>query len=140
MPVSVAPLIDDDELDPGWLGVLEAVDDDRSIEDICLHTHSSEFFVCDVLFRKANEGKVKFVRPRAIAPEADHSTVVEQETGAKTGPQPETVVDPTSLDGMMAGAAAHLEEEAIDAAAQVFCSWRQVSNRTIPVNGNGSPK
>ena len=48
VPVAVAPLVDEDELDPGWRGVLEAVDDDRSIEDICLHTHSSEFFVCQV--------------------------------------------------------------------------------------------
>jgi hypothetical protein len=69
VPVSVAPLLDDDEMDLGWRGVLEAVDDDRSVEDICLHTHSSEFFVCDVLYRKVREGKIKVVRPRVIAPE-----------------------------------------------------------------------
>jgi hypothetical protein len=39
VPVAVGPLLEDDELDLGWRGVLEAVDDDRSIEDICLHTH-----------------------------------------------------------------------------------------------------
>jgi hypothetical protein len=69
VPVSVAPLLDENEMDFGWLGVLEAVDDDRSVEDICLHTHSSEFFVCDVLFRKMKEGKIKIVRPRVIAPD-----------------------------------------------------------------------
>ena len=55
VPVSVAPLLDEDEMDFGWRGVLEAVDDDRSVEDICLHTHSSEFFVCQVLHRKLVE-------------------------------------------------------------------------------------
>jgi len=69
VPVSVAPLLDEDEMDFGWRGVLEAVDDDRSVEDICLHTHSSEFFVCDVLYKKIKEGKIKIVRPRVIAPE-----------------------------------------------------------------------
>ena len=69
VPVSVGPLMDDDEMDFGWRGVLEAVDDDRSIEDICLHTHSSEYFVFDVLYRKMKEGKIKIVRPRVIAPD-----------------------------------------------------------------------
>lgn len=66
VPVAVGPLLEDDELDLGWRGVLEAVDDDRSIEDICLHTHSSEFFVCQVLHRKLVEGQLKIVRPRVL--------------------------------------------------------------------------
>ena len=74
VPVAVAPLLDEDEMDYGWRGVLEAVDDDRSVEDICLHTHSSEFFVCDVLFRKMKEGKIKIVRPRVIAPDPQAPT------------------------------------------------------------------
>ena len=70
VPVAVGPLLGDDELDLGWRGVLEAVDDDRSIEDICLHTHSSEFFVCQVLYRKLVEGQLKIVRPRVLEHEA----------------------------------------------------------------------
>ena len=73
VPVSVAPLIDEDEMDPGWLGVLEAVDDDRSIEDICLHTHSSEAFVSQVLHQRITEGKIKVVRPRMVAAESIES-------------------------------------------------------------------
>jgi hypothetical protein len=69
VPVSVGPLLDEDEMDFGWRGVLEAVDDDRSIEDICLHTHSSEFFVLDILYRKMQDGKIKIVRPRVISVE-----------------------------------------------------------------------
>jgi hypothetical protein len=67
--VAVTALLDDDDIDPGWRGVLGAVDDDRSIEDICLHTRSSEFFVCQVLHRAVMDGKLKIVRPRVI--EAD---------------------------------------------------------------------
>ena len=66
VPVSVGPLLNDDKLDPGWREVLEAVDDDRTIDDICLHTHSSEFFVSQVLYQRIVEGKIKLVRPRVI--------------------------------------------------------------------------
>ncbi len=90
VPVSVAPLVDDEEFDPGWLGVLEAVDDDRSIEDICFHTHSSEFFVCQVLYKKIIDGKLKLVRPRVIEPEPQ--IVVEQVTGTKAVPKAEALI------------------------------------------------
>lgn len=65
VPVSVGRLIDpDNKLDPGDCSVLEAVDDDRSIADICLHTHSSPFRVSEILYRTAKRGVLKFVRPR----------------------------------------------------------------------------
>ena len=68
VPVSLQPLLaDGDELDPGCRCVLESVDDDRSIEDICLHTHSTEFHVCEILFREIQRGRIKIVRPRQIA-------------------------------------------------------------------------
>ncbi|MEX1311897.1 MAG: DUF4388 domain-containing protein [Candidatus Sulfomarinibacteraceae bacterium] len=66
VPVAVRQLVDpDDDIDLGTRSVLESVDDDRSIEDICLHTHSSEFYVCEILFRQHRKGKLKFVRPRS---------------------------------------------------------------------------
>jgi len=90
VPVAVAPLVDDEELDPGWRGVLEAVDDDRSIEDICLHTHSSEFFVCQVLHRKIIDGKLKIVRPRVI--EAEPQVVAEKKSGTRIAPKAEALI------------------------------------------------
>jgi hypothetical protein len=90
VPVAVASLVDDGELDPGWRGVLEAVDDDRSIEDICLHTHSSEFFVCQVLHRKIVEGKLKMVRPRII--ESEPQIAVEKATGTNAAPKAEALI------------------------------------------------
>jgi len=66
VPVAIRPLVDsDEEIDTGSRSVLESVDDDRSIEDICLHTHSSEFYVCEILFRQGQKGNLKFVRPRS---------------------------------------------------------------------------
>lgn len=68
VPVSVCSLLEGvDDIDPGRRSVLESVDDDRSIEDICLHTHSSEFYVCDILFREARKHRLKMVRPRSVA-------------------------------------------------------------------------
>lgn len=90
VPVAVASLVDDEKLDPGWLGVLEAVDDDRSIEDICFHTHSSEFFVCQVLHRKIVEGKLKIVRPRVIKPEAQ--IVGQEKPGSGVAPKTEALI------------------------------------------------
>jgi hypothetical protein len=72
VPVAVQPLVDDgDEVDPGCRSVLESVDDDRSIEDICLHTHSSAFFVCEILFREMRRGRLKIVRPRVVSRSAE---------------------------------------------------------------------
>jgi hypothetical protein len=67
VPVTVLPMESGNGGEPGRRSVIEAVDDDRSIEDICLHTHSSEFFVCDILYHEVQAGRVKIVRPRIAA-------------------------------------------------------------------------
>jgi hypothetical protein len=110
VPVSVAPLLDEDEMDFGWRGVLEAVDDDRSIEDICLHTHSSEFFVCDVLYRKVQEGKIKIVRPRVVAPEPHEPSAAPTERGAAAAP--------TNTQALISEAMVHLKLGVYEAAAR----------------------
>ena len=56
----------DDELEEGQKRVLLAVDDDRSIEQISLETHASEYYVCESLYPRIRERKVKLVRPRAL--------------------------------------------------------------------------
>jgi len=58
--------------------------DDRSIEDICLHTHSSEAFVSQVLYQRITEGKIKVVRPRIVA--ADSIGSEPDATGGSTAP------------------------------------------------------
>jgi len=110
VPVSVGTLLDEDEMDFGWRGVLEAVDDDRSVEDICLHTHSSEFFVCDVLFRKMKEGKIKIVRPRVIAPDPQAPAASVAKDDADAGP--------TNAQALISEAMVHLKLGVYEAAAR----------------------
>jgi hypothetical protein len=78
VPVSVADLLVDVE-DEAARTVLSLVDDDRSVEDICLQTHSSEFFVCEILMREARQGRLKIVRPRFRGVVGD-DTVISAET------------------------------------------------------------
>ena len=49
VPVAVGDLLDGPDLEEGERAVLASVDDDRSVGEICLQTHSSEFFVAEVL-------------------------------------------------------------------------------------------
>jgi hypothetical protein len=110
VPVSVGTLLDEDEMDFGWRGVLEAVDDDRSVEDISLHTHSSEFFVCDVLFRKMKEGKIKIVRPRVIAPDPQAPAAPVAKDSADAGA--------TNAQALISEAMVHLKLGVYEAAAR----------------------
>jgi hypothetical protein len=55
--------------DEGQRYVLEAIDDNRTIEEIALETHASEYYVCEAVYVQLMARKVKVVRPRAL-PEA----------------------------------------------------------------------
>ena len=46
--------------------IFALVDDDRTIEEIALHSHTSEYQVCRALYGPILDGKVKIVRPRII--------------------------------------------------------------------------
>ena len=109
VPVAVAPLVDEGEMDPGWLGVLESVDDDRSIEDICLHTHSSEAFVSQVLYQRITEGKIKVVRPRVVA-----AASTENQPGAGGG----GMAPALGTGALLAEANEHLKNSAYEPAAR----------------------
>ncbi|HEV7519410.1 MAG TPA: DUF4388 domain-containing protein [Thermoanaerobaculia bacterium] len=63
IPVVVAEL-DGAELDPGARQILELVNDERTVEEIQLQTHSSEYHVCRVLFEQYQQGRLKIVKPR----------------------------------------------------------------------------
>ena len=63
VPVAVGDLLDG-EGQESQRSVLAMVDDDRTVEEICLQTHSVEFFVCEILARKVRQGVLKIVRPR----------------------------------------------------------------------------
>jgi len=46
--------------------VLRLVNDDRTIEEIALESHTGEFEVSRTLFQQAEKGQIKIVRPRVI--------------------------------------------------------------------------
>lgn len=63
VPVSLRRLDSDDAAEKA---VLEAIDDDRTIAEIAMHTHSSEFHVCRILVDRIEVGDIKIVRPRSV--------------------------------------------------------------------------
>jgi uncharacterized protein DUF4388 len=66
IPVTMVEIaeIDTTELDPGARQILELVNDERTVEEIQLQTHSSEYHVCRVLFEQVQQGRIKVVKPR----------------------------------------------------------------------------
>ncbi len=64
IPVSVADLLDDPKLSPAHRLILEQVNDDRTVEEIQIQTHSSEFLVSKVLYEQTRKKRLKIVRPR----------------------------------------------------------------------------
>ncbi len=62
--VSVVPIASDE---PSEAAILAAINDDRTISEIAVHTHSSDFHVCRFLVDLVEVGKVKLVRPRTVA-------------------------------------------------------------------------
>ena len=51
-------------VDPGTQQILDLVNDERTVEEIRLQTHSSEFRVCKVLYEQYTKGRLKVVKPR----------------------------------------------------------------------------
>ena len=52
------------EVDPGTQQILDLVNDERTVEEIRLQTHSSEFRVCKVLYEQYMKGRLKVIKPR----------------------------------------------------------------------------
>jgi hypothetical protein len=71
VPVAVGDLLAGEQ-DESHRAVLKMVNDDRTIEEICLQTHSSEFFVSEILFRKVRDSLLKLVRPRVLEAAVEH--------------------------------------------------------------------
>lgn len=78
---------DDEDLAEGTKRILQAVDDHRSIEEISLETHASEYYVYEALYPLVKARTVKVVRPRGHAAPATPAPLVVAagETGAPSG-------------------------------------------------------
>lgn len=67
IPVLVGSF-EDVDLTPSEQRIVEAIDDDRNVRELCLHTHSSEFHVSEVLFEQLRAGRLKVVAVREAEP------------------------------------------------------------------------
>lgn len=77
---------DGGDLDEGQKHILLAVDDHRTIEEISLETHASEYYVCEALYPQVKARKVKIVKPRGhAAPPAPPPVVAAGDGPAATG-------------------------------------------------------
>src|SRR5262245_5390671 len=85
IPVQIA-MWDETELDAGARQVLDLVDDSRTIDEIRLETHSTEFFVCRVLFEQYREGRLKVVKPRWSQPVRPAPLTVSGASAVPSGP------------------------------------------------------
>ncbi len=99
VPVAVGNLLEGEE-NEARRTVLQMVDDDRTVEEIGLQTHSSEYFVCEILFQKARQGLLKVVRPRMATSEVG--------AGAPS----------TSADGLVAEARAQISSREFEQAVR----------------------
>jgi hypothetical protein len=87
-----------EQSDPGVDKILALVDDDRTIQEIALQTHSGEFHVCRVLYEQIRAGALKIVRPRQLMAEAPPA------------PPPQKVNDVTvDVDALLRVAEQHIE-------------------------------
>jgi hypothetical protein len=84
IPVSVASF-EDLELSETEHRVLSLIDDDRSIEELCVETHSNEFHVCRILHRQIQEGRLKVVRPRHATPPPPEPVAAPEPVETPTG-------------------------------------------------------
>lgn len=119
VPVSVANLVSP-EGDAGSERVLGLVNDDRTIEEIALETHSSEFYVCRILWEQLRLGHLKVVRPR------NTETRVEVSNG--------DTIDAASL---MAAAERHLEEKAPETALRHLRAARDLDPDSSDIRERG---
>lgn len=80
--------LDDPTLSPGARRILSMVNDDRTVEEIQLQTHSSEFFVCSVIFEQIKQGRIKVVKPRIVRVEVPVPAPASAAGPAVAPPQP----------------------------------------------------
>jgi hypothetical protein len=82
IPVATGELVAEGD-DPGVEKILALVDDDRTVQEIAIETHSGEFHVCRVLFDQIRAGRLKVVRPRQIQGSDTPATKVESPLEAR---------------------------------------------------------
>src|SRR5262245_47225750 len=71
VPVAVVDLTNVPDLEPGEQRILSLVDDERTIEEIRLHSHATEYQVCKLIFDHQQIGNLKLVKLRRYGAPAE---------------------------------------------------------------------
>lgn len=108
-------------LDEGRRVVLAAVDDHRTIEEIALETHASEYHVCESLFPLVAARKIKIVRPRSGAGSGGGGA----ERGAAAGRQARAMATASGM-GLLQEGQQHLSKGELEAALRHFRAARSL--------------
>ncbi len=111
-PVVIAELNYED-LDAGERQILDLVDDERTVEEIRIATHSSEFHVCRILYRQWQEGRVKVVKARVAKNLTGAMAAMSSVTSAFASPLPTA---PPSATGLVDAAKQFLAQKNFESA------------------------
>jgi Domain of unknown function (DUF4388) len=141
IPVTVRDL-DTENARPGERRILELVDDERTIEEIRLQTHSSEFHVCRVLFEQHRQGTLKIIKPRwSSAPPLDDDAPGGG-AGGKAGTTTAAMAATLSATALLDAARLYLEEQSYEAALRHLRAARSLEpeNREVQAAMNEGEK
>jgi hypothetical protein len=131
IPVTVSAM-DIENARPGERHILELIDDERTIEEIRLQTHSSEFHVCRVLFEQQRLGTIKIIKPRWSAAPLDIGS-----PGIGSGPRAGTttaaIAATLSATALLEAARLYLEQQSYEAALRHLRAARSLEpeNREV---------
>lgn len=126
IPVIVGE-IDYDSTRPGERRILELVDDNRTIEEIRVQTHSSEFHACRVLFEQHRLGRVKIIKPRwSLAPPDDGA-------GLRPGTTTTAIATALSATALLEAANLYLDQKSFELALRHLRAARSLEpdNREV---------
>jgi tetratricopeptide (TPR) repeat protein len=122
--------LDFDSARPGERRILELVDDQRTVEEIRLQTHSSEFHVCRVLFEQHRLGFLKIIKPRWSAPPPPDGAMAAA-GGGGTGTN--AIAASLSASALLEAARLYLEEKNYESALRHLRAARSLEpeNREV---------
>lgn len=128
IPVVVGEL-DLDRARPGERRILELIDDDRTVEEIRLQTHSSDFHVCRVLWEQHRLGTVKIIKPRWSVPPPDNGTGA----GGQPGSTTTAIAAALSATALLEAARLYLEQTSYETALRHLRAARSLEpdNRDV---------
>jgi hypothetical protein len=135
IPVAVREL-DFDSARPGERRILELIDDQRTVEEIRLQTHSSDFHVCRVLFEQHRLGSIKIIKPRwSTPPPADGvaNAASGSGSGGGSGTSTNAIAASLSATALLEAARLYLEEQSYESAMRHLRAARSLEpdNREV---------